>query len=1149
MPTDTKKRQTGPQLLGNRYALSSTTRQGAQATVTQAFDTLSGRMVAIKRVRFGPGDERAREGFQREVAMLQGLRHPNIVEMIDVDRDPEGNWYLVLEWVPDNLEDIIVREGALTWRHFWDRFGQPILDAIVFAQKKRIAHRDIKPKNILVTEAGVPKIADYGIAKLLDRAGAWAPVAGQTFRFDHTPGYTPSKPDQPEYSLSRDCYAFSAVAISCVTGRLLRDEKDLTAALLEAVLPARIRPILERCLSGDASRRLPLASVLEADIERAQDEEARASVPMLLCHLVLSQRVLAKLERQLELEGRVPVEQFILDELGEASALLLSDNFQVGGEVAADLVGVTWRFQVGFEGRWRESLELINASEIGASLAASLRDRSFGRALSFTFERPKNPERVGEQLSLFVAEAADFQRERAEEREALASQRIFRVWRSYLRDRADLEAKRRNAIKYVDRRAAEDRMVFTTEIAQSDDIIGQERAVQHAAGQLSGKVSAVVFNQISLEVTYGDPTKVPRRGDLAINTIAAQSALGHQSAALNAVFYDRAVGSDLKGIILDPKRATPVIAVEGVSPSDAEFDDEKKAILVKALGVQDILAIEGPPGTGKTKLITEIVVQWLKRNPQHRILLSSQTHIALDNVLERVAELDPSLDLIRIGRPDEPRISDASKKLLLDRRVEVWIAEVRAAAEADMKRWADEHGVDRDAVSVGMKAERLLQVLARQSEMRDYISQQEAERASIEGEGDASGDPSDQSEVDEETTQIDSDIGSCRQALKLLVAEERKLRNEMLALGAYAAELSESRDPDELAEWAKHFLADEPTIIACRDRLALLEDWQLRVGRSSDFNAAMLSSAQIIAGTCVGIAGVKGMEEVAYDLCIVDEASKATATEILIPMSRSRRWIIVGDPKQLPPFFEEFGEEIRSQFDDEEVRATLLDRLLAERDGLPADCRAALRNQYRMIQPIGELVSTCFYGGKLDSPVKSHGLKLAAAVPKAVTWYSTHKLPRRFEHPEGQTFFNTTESTAIRRLLLRLQFVAKAQKRRISVAVIAGYTAQVRVLGEMVSQGVAEWPDIDITCNTVDAFQGRQADVCIYSVVRSNTQADLGFLREPPRLNVALSRGKSALVIVGDHLFCSTARGRNPFRVVIKYIEEHADTCALEVLE
>src|ERR1700730_1939345 len=114
----------------NRYALSNTCRQGAQAIVTQAFDTQASRLVAIKRVRFGPADERARESFQREVGMLQHLRHPHIVEMIAVDRDDDGNWYLVLEWLPENLGNVITRDGPFTWAEFWERFGRPILDAI-----------------------------------------------------------------------------------------------------------------------------------------------------------------------------------------------------------------------------------------------------------------------------------------------------------------------------------------------------------------------------------------------------------------------------------------------------------------------------------------------------------------------------------------------------------------------------------------------------------------------------------------------------------------------------------------------------------------------------------------------------------------------------------------------------------------------------------------------------------------------------------------------------------------------------------------------------------------------------------------------------------------------------------------------------------
>ncbi|NWN18244.1 protein kinase, partial [Escherichia coli] len=87
-----------PQFLG-QYVLSKTVRPGGQAIVTQAYDPIESKMVAIKRMRFGPEDERAREGFRREVQMLQDLRHPNIVEMIEVDRDNDGNWYLVLEWL------------------------------------------------------------------------------------------------------------------------------------------------------------------------------------------------------------------------------------------------------------------------------------------------------------------------------------------------------------------------------------------------------------------------------------------------------------------------------------------------------------------------------------------------------------------------------------------------------------------------------------------------------------------------------------------------------------------------------------------------------------------------------------------------------------------------------------------------------------------------------------------------------------------------------------------------------------------------------------------------------------------------------------------------------------------------------------------
>lgn len=1138
----TKKIDQSPPMLCKRYVLTSESKSGGQGTVTKAFDIVGSREVAIKRMDRARNSIKSAESFNREVESLQELCHANIVEFVEVERDEaDGSWFIVLEWLPDTLHDLIVREGAMSWAGFWDRIGRPLLDAIVYAQRRKVAHRDIKPTNILITPQGAPKLADYGTAKFVDLHNAWG-VEGVTLRFEHTPGYTPSQPEDPTFNYSKDCFGFAAVAISCLTGRLFKTDEDLRIGLQEAPLPAWAQGIIEQCISLDPELRPAMASVLQARLEQAESDAMASGKPRIPVHLIMSYGVRSKLERAFNLEGGKSAEALVLDELGEASAFIFDGATADGGH-GLQLIGVEWSFNVVQSGRHGEALELQRATEIGASLASTLRDRGLPSALSFAFSAPVERELTGRQLTLLIHDVEARHAEVSAERTALAEQRIFKIWRSYLRDRADLEAKRKNAIRYVDKVVRGSTIIFTTELAQSADIVGQDRMVSNPTGKVTGKISTVAFNRVSMEVLTGDPSSVPRRGEISINSIAAQRALDVQNAALDAVVYERAVNPALKQLILDPRTARQPILAQDVEPIEADFDPEKADILKVALGVEDILAIEGPPGTGKTKLITEIVVQWLRRNPSHRILLASQTHIAIDNVIERVAEFAPELDIIRVGRVDEPRISEFGKSLLLEKRVEAWIDEVRRKSEIEMSRWADSQGIDRTSVEFGMKVERLISVMELQRELRQHISTHEDDA------GDTDKSSTDAIADEEEATELDGEIATYKQALREVASEEKAIREAMRGMGDYATELSGSRDPKELGEWAEHLLPAGTAVEECRKRLALLESWSLRVGRSADFNAAMLSSAQIIAGTCVGVAGVRGMQEVAYDLCIVDEASKATPTEILSPMARCRKWIVVGDPKQLPPFFEEFGEQLKADADESEIKATLLDRLLREGTGLPRKNRARLNNQYRMITPIGNLISECFYDNLLVSPVKSHGLKLGTILKQPVVWRSTHQLPRHVEQQRESSFFNVAELNVVRDELRRLQFVSKAQSKRMSVAVIAGYTAQVSDLRDMISQGVAEWSDLDVECNTVDAFQGRQADICIYSVVRSNTRMDLGFLRELPRLNVALSRGKSALVIVGDFVFCRGVHGRNPFRKVVKYFDEHDGDCLVDILK
>jgi superfamily I DNA and/or RNA helicase len=130
-------------------------------------------------------------------------------------------------------------------------------------------------------------------------------------------------------------------------------------------------------------------------------------------------------------------------------------------------------------------------------------------------------------------------------------------------------------------------------------------------------------------------------------------------------------------------------------------------------------------------------------------------------------------------------------------------------------------------------------------------------------------------------------------------------------------------------------------------------------------------------------------------------------------------------------------------------------------------------------------------------------------------------------------------------LLRRIEFAATSRDEPYSVAVMAGYDAQVKELDRMIVNLSPSVPNLEVSCHTVDAFQGRQADIAIYSVTRSNDSGKIGFLKESSRLNVALSRGRSALAIIGNDLFCRSITQENPLADVLDYISSHPDDCAI----
>lgn len=216
---------------------------------------------------------------------------------------------------------------------------------------------------------------------------------------------------------------------------------------------------------------------------------------------------------------------------------------------------------------------------------------------------------------------------------------------------------------------------------------------------------------------------------------------------------------------------------------------------------------------------------------------------------------------------------------------------------------------------------------------------------------------------------------------------------------------------------------------------------------------------------------------------------------------------------------------------------------------MPGALKKTLTTQHRMLPAIGDLISECFYGKDLRSIERNPAAHLTGVMPKPVTWYSTARKPNRGSKTQGTSCYNDAEVELVMSLLSRIDFYiqrGRNKDKRVSVAVLTGYDPQRQRLQTAVQTGQSMEELSEIFVNVVDAFQGREADVLVFSVTRSEVRG-LGFLKEMERINVALSRGRELLAIIGDHAFCQTVAGaKNPLRDVIDYIRRNPQTCVLE---
>ena len=265
-----------------------------------------------------------------------------------------------------------------------------------------------------------------------------------------------------------------------------------------------------------------------------------------------------------------------------------------------------------------------------------------------------------------------------------------------------------------------------------------------------------------------------------------------------------------------------------------------------------------------------------------------------------------------------------------------------------------------------------------------------------------------------------------------------------------------------------------------------------------------LEPYNLVAGTCNRLAIDSRLRFKVFDWLILDEANKVRANEALALMPLAKRWVMIGDLNQLPPVMEEAASTFKIEHPlDEVVRDDSFYGWVWEK--VPAGSKIMLPRQYRMREPIGRVVSDLFYDGKLIHEAPHPRMPLPWPFDRELVWVDTGA---QDEYRDAQRSVANEFEVA---LCKDITSIIRRRVRKAKLAVIAMYNSQVnRLQGSL--KGIVPPDDIE----SVDAFEGRESDGVILSLVRSNDRAAIGFLNDPNRVNVAISRAKKLLVIVGD---------------------------------
>lgn len=274
-------------------------------------------------------------------------------------------------------------------------------------------------------------------------------------------------------------------------------------------------------------------------------------------------------------------------------------------------------------------------------------------------------------------------------------------------------------------------------------------------------------------------------------------------------------------------------------------------------------------------------------------------------------------------------------------------------------------------------------------------------------------------------------------------------------------------------------------------------------------NNELFGEARVIASTLVGAAN-RLLDGQKFGTLFIDEAAQALEAACWIPLRRVSRVVLAGDHCQLPPTVKSIAALKAG------LGKTLMERLVETHP----ETVTLLKMQYRMNDEIMRFSSNYFYDGQIESApnVKYRGI-LDLDIPMEWIDTSSHEFKEEFI---GESFGRINKDEAELTLNTLQQYFERIGKQRllderIDVGIISPYRAQVQYLRRLLMKWEFFKPfRRQISINTVDGFQGQERDIIILSMVRSNDEGQIGFLRDLRRMNVAITRARMKVIILGD---------------------------------